>query len=154
MLRPGADVFYFPIVTPLPVTEGTQGGFSLPGKMCWTSRCFHTCCRCKIWAPQKNYSLPWCPKLVTVLVSNLDLVWESYKDDSLRRKQGRTEEKGCEGVWRVPQSYQETGRAFYVSTQTTMSYFTFVSAMLVQSFQKETKEVIVTDGEAVICLQD
>ena len=37
-----------------------------------------------------------------------------------RMKQGRNEEKGCEGVWWVPQSYQETGGVSYESTQTMM----------------------------------
>jgi len=30
--------------------------------------------------------------------------------------------------------------------------FTFLSAMLMQSIENETKEPLVTDGEAVICL--
>jgi len=51
-------------------------------------------------------------------VSRLDLVWDSYKDDIKRE----TRKRGCEFVWWAAQSYQETGRVSYVSTQTRMSY--------------------------------
>jgi len=75
-----------------------------------------------------------------------DLVWKSYKYDSLKTATSEKRGKGCEGVWWVPQPYQDIGRANYVSTLLQ----TFPSDMLVHSFQNETNKLVVTGGEAAM----
>jgi len=102
-------------------------------------------------------------------MSPLDLVWASYKDrrflvyhvsisfETVKDASLKTEtrEKRGNGVQRhvvstavMPGNWQSFLRVDVNKDE----LFTFLSAMLVQSFQNETKEPVVTDGEAVICL--
>ena len=78
-------------------------------------------------------------------VSRLDLVWDSYIADSLKAS---TREQRGKGVRR--QSYQEIGKVSCDSNK--VELFGYLSTMLAESFQEEGKELVVTDGEQVICV--
>ena len=85
-------------------------------------------------------------------VSRLDLVWNSYRADSLKAS---TREQRGKGVRRrvvdsavIPGNWQ----SFLQVDSNKVELFGYLSTMLAESFQKEGKELVVTDGEQVICV--
>jgi len=84
--------------------------------------------------------------------SRLDLVWDSYKDGSLktatREKRGKGVRRRVVSTAAIPGNWQ----SFLRVDANKVELFTFLSDVLVQSFHDEAKELVVTDGEAVICL--
>ena len=84
--------------------------------------------------------------------SRLDLVWDSYKDGSLkmatREKRGKGVRRHVVSTAAIPGNWQ----SFLRVDANKVELFTFLSDVLVQSFHDEAKELVVTDGEAVICL--
>ena len=85
-------------------------------------------------------------------VSRLDLVWDSYRADSLKAS---TREHRGKGVRRrvvdsavIPGNWQ----SFLRVDGNKVELFSYLSTMLAESFQEEGKELVVTDGEQVICV--
>ena len=85
-------------------------------------------------------------------VSRLDLVWDSYRADSLKAS---TREHHGKGVRRrvvdsavIPGNWQ----SFLRVDGNKVELFSYLSTMLAESFQEEGKELVVTDGEQVICV--
>lgn len=85
-------------------------------------------------------------------VSRLDLVWDSYRADSLKAS---TREQRGKGVRRrvvdsavIPGNWQ----SFLRVDINKVELFSYLSTMLAESFQEEGKELVVTDGEQVICV--
>ena len=85
-------------------------------------------------------------------VSRLDLVWDSYRADSLKAS---TREHRGKGVRRrvvdlavIPGNWQ----SFLRVDSNKVELFSYLSTMLAESFQEERKELVVTDGEKVICV--
>ena len=83
-------------------------------------------------------------------VSRLDLVWDSYRADSLKAS---TREQRGKGVRRcvvdsavIPGNWQ----SFLRVDSNKVELFSYLSTMLAESFQEEGKELVVTDGEQVI----
>ena len=80
------------------------------------------------------------------------LVWDSYRADSL--KASTTEQRG-KGVRRrvvdsavIPGNWQ----SFLRVDSNKVELFSYLSTMLAESFQEEGNELVVTDGEQVICV--
>ena len=77
-------------------------------------------------------------------VSRVDLVWDTYKHDSLK---GISRVKHDKGVRRRVvgngKGNQETGITFWGLTE----LFSFLSKVLLQAFCKEDKEVVLADGK-------
>lgn len=80
----------------------------------------------------------------------LDLVWDTYRDDSLKAS---TREKRGKGVRRrvvksaaIPGNWQ----SFLRVHSNKVELFSFLSKMLVQSYQEEGKELVVTDGQDIL----
>ena len=85
-------------------------------------------------------------------VSRLDLVWDSYRTDSLKAS---TREQRGKGVrQRVVASAVIPGnwQSFLRVDSNEVELFSYLSTMLAVSFQEEGKELVVTDGEQVICV--
>ena len=85
-------------------------------------------------------------------VSRLDLVWDSYRADSLKAS---TREQRGKGVRRrvvdsavIPGNWQ----SFLRVDSNKVELFSYLSTMLAESFQEEGKELVVTDGVQVICV--
>ena len=85
-------------------------------------------------------------------VSRLDLVWDSYRADSLNAS---TREQRGKGVRRrvvdsavIPGNWQ----SFLRVDSNKVELFSYLSTMLAESVQEEGKELVVTDGEQVICV--
>ncbi|KAL8576333.1 hypothetical protein ACOMHN_006256 [Nucella lapillus] len=83
-------------------------------------------------------------------VSRLDLVWDTYLADSLK---GSTRAKRGQGVWRrvvaataIPGNWQNFLRVDSNKTE----LFRFLSAALMEWFDQEDKQLVITDGEAVL----
>ena len=82
--------------------------------------------------------------------TRLDLVWDSYRADSLKTS---TREKRGKGVRRrVVQSGTMPGnwQSFLRVDENKVELFSFLSKVLVESFNEKDKELVVTDGEAVL----
>ena len=84
-------------------------------------------------------------------VPRLDLVWDSFREDSLKAS---TRELCGKGVRRrvdsaiIPGNWQ----CFLRVDSNKVELFSYLSTMLAESFQEEGKELVVTDGEQVICV--
>ena len=85
-------------------------------------------------------------------VSRIDLVWDSYRAYSLKAS---TREQRGKGVRRlvvdsavIPGNWQ----SFLRVDSNKVELFSYLSTMLAESFQEEGKELVVTDGEQVICV--
>ena len=85
-------------------------------------------------------------------VSRIDLVWDSYRADSLTAS---TREQRGKGVRRrvvdsavIPGNWQ----SFLRVDSNKVELFSYISTMIAESFQEEGKELVVTDGEQVICV--
>ncbi|KAL8620123.1 hypothetical protein ACOMHN_052065 [Nucella lapillus] len=83
-------------------------------------------------------------------VSRLDLVWDTYLADSLK---GSTRAKRGQGVRRrvvaaaaIPGNWQNFLRVDSNKTE----LFRFLSAALMEWFDQEDKQLVITDGEAVL----
>ncbi|KAJ8395934.1 hypothetical protein AAFF_G00026420 [Aldrovandia affinis] len=92
--------------------------------------------------------IPYMSKLQTV--SRLDLVWDTYLADSLK---GSTRAKRGQGVRRrvvaaaaIPGNWQNFLRVDSNKTE----LFRFLSAALMEWFDQEDKQLVITDGEAVL----
>ena len=85
-------------------------------------------------------------------VSPFDLVWDSYKDGSLkmviREKRGKGVRMRVVSTTAIPENWQ----SFLRVDASKVELFTFLSDVLVQSLHDEAKELVVTYGEAVTCL--
>ena len=86
-------------------------------------------------------------------MSRVDLVWDPYKDDSLkgtpRAKHGKGVSRRVVGKAAVPGNWQNFLRADSNKTE----LFSFISKVLLQAFCKEDKEVVLTDGKGVLSTQ-
>ena len=85
-------------------------------------------------------------------VSRLDLVWDSYRADSLKAS---TREQRGKGVRRrVVDSAVIPGNwhSFLRVDSNKVELFCYISTMIAESFQEEGKELVVTNGEQVICV--
>ncbi|KAK3877519.1 hypothetical protein Pcinc_017762 [Petrolisthes cinctipes] len=84
--------------------------------------------------------------------SRLDLIWDSYKDGSLktstREKRGNRVRRRVVNTAAIPGNWQ----SFLSVDANKVKVFSFLSNVLVQTFNDDPKELVVTDGEAVICL--
>ena len=87
-------------------------------------------------------------------VSRLDLVWDSYRAYYYSLKASTREQCG-KGVRRhavdsavIPGNWQ----SFLRVDSNKVELFSYLSTMLAESFQEECKEVVVIDGEHVICV--
>ena len=84
-------------------------------------------------------------------MSRLDVVWDSYKVDSLKATARAKRSKGVH--WRVvalapiPGNWQDF---LHVDLNKT-NFFSFLSKTLIQSFEEDNKELVATDGEQVPC---
>ena len=83
-------------------------------------------------------------------VSRLDLIWDTYLADSLK---GSTRSKRGQGVWRrvvaaaaIPGNWQNFLRVDSNKTE----LFKFLSTALLEWFDQEDKQLVITDGEAVL----
>lgn len=85
-------------------------------------------------------------------VSRLDLVWDSYRGDSLkataRAKRGKGVRRRVIESAPIPGNWQNFLRVDLNKKE----LFTFLSKSLIKSFNKATKELVVTDGEQVFCV--
>ena len=84
------------------------------------------------------------------MVTRLDLVWDTYLADSLK---GSTHAKWGQGVRRrvvaaaaIPGNWQNFLRVDSNKTE----LFRFLSAALMEWFDREAKQLVITDGEAVL----
>ena len=76
----------------------------------------------------------------------MDLVWDTYKDDSLKGTARAKRVKGVRthvGEAAVPGNWQNFLRVNSNKTE----LFSFLSKILFQAFCKEDKEVVLTDGK-------
>ena len=85
-------------------------------------------------------------------VGRLDLIWDSYKEGSLKMA---TREKWGKGVRRhvvsnavLPGNWQ----SFLRVDANKVELFSFLSKELVKTVNAQAKKLVVTDGEAVVCL--
>ena len=79
-------------------------------------------------------------------VLRLDLVWDSYKGDSLKaNSQGKMWKGGAQSAT-IPGNWQN----FLREDLNKKELFSFLSKSLIQSFIEATKELVVTDGEQVL----
>ena len=85
-------------------------------------------------------------------VSRLDLVWDSYRADSpkasTREQRGKGERRHVVDSAVIPGNWQ----CFRRVDSNKVELFSYLSTMLAESFQEEGKELVVTDGEQVICV--
>ena len=84
-------------------------------------------------------------------MSRLDVVWDSYKVDSLkataRAKQGKGVHRCVVASVPIPGNWQDFLRVDHNKTK----LFSFLSKTLIQSFEEDNKELVATDGEQVPC---
>ena len=85
-------------------------------------------------------------------VTRLDLVWDSYVVDSLkataREKRGKGVRRRVVGSAPIPGNW----RNFLRVDLNKQELFSFLSKALIQSFDEDNKELVVTDGELVLCV--
>lgn len=85
-------------------------------------------------------------------VSCLDLVWDSYIVDSLkataRAKRGKGVRRRVVDSAPIPANWQNFLRVDLNKKE----LFSFLLKALVQSFKQDKKELVVTDGEQVVCV--
>ena len=85
-------------------------------------------------------------------VSRLDLVWDSYVVDTLkataRAKRGKGVRRRVVASAPIPGNWQN----FLRVDLNKQELFSFLSKVLIQSFDKDNKELVVTDGELVLCV--
>ena len=86
-------------------------------------------------------------------VSRVDLVWDTYKDYSLKGTSRVKHDKGVRrrmvGNAAVPGNWQNFLRA----DSNKAELFSFLPKVLLQAFCKEDKEVVLTDGKGVLSTQ-
>lgn len=86
-------------------------------------------------------------------VSRVDIIWDTYKNDSLKGTAGAKHGKGIRryvvGKAAIPGNWQNI---LHVDSNKT-ELFSFLSKVLIQAFCKEEKEVVVTDGQRVLSTQ-
>ena len=84
-------------------------------------------------------------------VSRLDVVWDSYKVDSLKATARAKRDKGVHrrvlASALIPVNWQDFLRVDLNKTK----FFSFLSKTLIQSFEEDNKELVATDGEQVLC---
>jgi hypothetical protein len=95
------------------------------------------------------------PYITTQLrsASRVDLIWDVYKDDSLkataRAKRGKGIRRCVVGNAAVPKNWQNFLRVDRNKTE----LFSFLSKVLLQAFSEEDKKVVVTDEKGVLSTQ-
>ena len=86
-------------------------------------------------------------------MSRVDLVWDTYKDNSLkgtaRAKRGKGVRRRVVGKAAIPGNWQNVLRVDSNKTE----LFGFLSNVLLQVFCEEDKEVVLTDGKGVLSTQ-
>ena len=83
-------------------------------------------------------------------VSGLDLVWDTYLADSLkdstRAKRGQGMRRRVAAAAAIPENWQNFLRVDSNKTE----LFRFLSAAVMEWFDQEDKQLVITDGEAVL----
>ncbi|KAJ8351860.1 hypothetical protein SKAU_G00233360 [Synaphobranchus kaupii] len=86
-------------------------------------------------------------------VSRVDLIWDTYKDDSLkgtaRAKRGKGVRRRVVGKAAIPGNWHNF---LWVDSNKT-ELFSFLSMVLLQSFCEGDKEAVLTDGKGVLSTQ-
>ncbi|KAK3866687.1 hypothetical protein Pcinc_027800 [Petrolisthes cinctipes] len=80
--------------------------------------------------------------------SRLDLIWDGSLKTATREKRGKGVRRCVVSTAAIPGNWQ----SFLRVDANKMELFSFLSNVLVETFHDDAKELVVTDGEAVICL--